>query len=226
MLRKIYPSGALQILPVEKGLVFIADQGNKEDKKIVSYKHFDIATNKISLVTRKVYLLNKFGNEFEYFAEKITDYINCRVLVTGKFHFIIYPDGVIFKISRDKDSTTSKKLTLNGLGPADAVLDGDCIWCSYPESGCIIKYNSDNLTETLRIGNENSAKKGILTSPYGLFIEGRTMTVTSSEISEILYIDLDILCVKEHKEVSESVLTYAKIEEREIALTKSGIYII
>ena len=53
-MKKLYSSGALQLIPAAKGFVFMAKQNEVEDKFVVAYKLYDLETFRESLVTRSV----------------------------------------------------------------------------------------------------------------------------------------------------------------------------
>jgi len=223
-LKKIYPSGALQLLPMGKSFVFVAAQSEKTDNGeksfVVSYKIFN-EQKKISLASRHVYLLSKFGNNFEFYAEKLKDYVNCKTAFIGTNLIIVYPTGESYIYDIEKNLKWQGSLLFGGVGPADIAVCGEDLWCTFPEMNCIVKYNTFSMRPVLRIGNKENRT---IQSPHGLFRDNDMLVVTQTKTNEIIKISLDTFTITEREKIEIPAKTYLKIGNEQYILTGNGIY--
>lgn len=223
-MKKIYAKGALSMLASGNGFIFPAMQSKMENDYVISYKFHDLVTGNTSLITRSVYLLTKFGNHFDTFEQHLDDFINCKTAQLPNHRiFVTYPDGraMIF------DSNGNKKwngiLKYKGFGPADVAVDGNFIWCTFPENNAVIKYNSASMRHDFIIGGSAS---GGLNEPHGVFLENQKLIVTSANNGSICAIDLETFHMESIAWLDEPVYQYLKTYNSEIVLSESGIYML
>lgn len=77
-MKQIYGYGALQMLPCQNGVVFVAVQEEHDGKATIVYRMFDCENSTVSAVTRSVFLLSKFGNLFQKFDGSPRDFLPCK----------------------------------------------------------------------------------------------------------------------------------------------------
>ena len=222
-MKKIYAKGAFQLIPTGKGFVFVAQQSEKEGKFVVSYKFHSFEDNSTSLVTRNVYLMAKFGNHFDFYAGELGDYINCRTVhLPDQRLLIVYPTGEAYLYDADCTMKWSGEFKYRGVGPADTAVAGNSVWCTFPETGALIKYSLTTMRSELRVGGENSKR---LLEPYGLFLnDDGDMMITSASNGTIQKMNLHSYTLEEYGALQEPVYQYFKNGGTEIVLSESGIY--
>lgn len=229
-MKKIYDDSAISMIPCERGFIFAAIKketddvkiSQKEGQSVIAFREHSFDTGQNSLVTKNVYLMNKFGQNFEFFANNLPDYINCKAI---KLHngntLIVNYDGEAQIFNKSTELKWSGSLKHKGFSPADVVADKDYVWCSYPESNAAIKYNINSMQQTFKIGGSAS---GGLNEPFGLWIAENELIITSSATAQLLSINLDTFQAKEMVGVYEPSLQYIKVDSNEVVLTRTGIY--
>lgn len=227
-MKKIYGNGVLSMLPCSRSFIFTAtgnvpDKANKSDgKSIVSYKQHSFDDGSIELVTKSVYQMNKFGLNYEFYAANLSDYLNCKAVALSNMAMLIaYYNGTAEIYDKLCNKKWSGSLKYKGFAPADVVAQGDFLWCSYPESNAVIKYNINSMQQTFRAGG---GTQGGIIEPYGLWLQDDRLIITSSASGIIQSLSLDTFYSEELYDVGEPALQYMKIDSNEIVLTRSGIY--
>ncbi|OJU13946.1 MAG: hypothetical protein BGN88_10995 [Clostridiales bacterium 43-6] len=221
-MRKLYGKGALSLLPTGNGFIFIALQGMKEDKSVVSYKMYSFSDNKVSLITRSVYLLAKFGNNFEFFEKTLEDYINCiTAFLPDHRIMIVYPTGKGYIFDNDCVLKWEGYLTYRDHGPADIAVCDKTFWCSYPDSDAIIRYSLNTMRDEIRVGGGSSKA---LAEPEGLFFQNDTLYIASSGSNSVKKLNVSSYAIEDYLTGEEAVHQYAMINGHEIIHTESGLY--
>ena len=222
-MKKLYSSGALQLIPAAKGFVFMAKQNEVEDKFVVAYKLYDLETFRESLVTRSVYLLAKFGPNFKFFEKELEDYINCvTVLLPDHGVFIAYPGGKCLRYDSECRLLWQGSVTYQSYGPGATALGGDGIWLSFPECDTVVKYKLSTMRPELRVG---AGRSDLFIRPGALYLEDGFLYVCSSSINKITRLKLSTFETEDYGSYIEPVKQFVKLDRRELVLTDSGIYI-
>lgn len=223
-MKKIYGEGVVSMLPSSRGFVFTTLQTESENdtKGVVSFRQYNFDTGKTELMTKSVYLLHKFGNQYESFIAGVEDYVYCRtVQLPDARMLLVHIDGNACLLAADGTVKWEGSLKYKGFAPSDTIGDGDAIWCAYPESNAVIKYGVKLMRQEFRIST--GASGGIL-EPTGLYQSGDSLVMTSGADGVIKSIDLDDFHVETIAEFGEPVYQYLKIDSNEIIHAKSGIY--
>lgn len=226
LMKKIYGAGALSVMPCQRSFIFTAQSPDQpgdvaEGRAVVSFKQYSFDDGQVSLVTKNVFLMNKFGVDFEYYAKTLSDYINCKAVSVVGGLMIVNFDGSASVFDRSHAQKWAGSLKYKGFAPADVVSQGDFIWCSYPESNAVIKYNVHSMQQTFRVGGGSS---GGIIEPCGLWMADNELIITSLGSGAISALDLENFCIEQRWDAGEPVLQYCKIDSNEIILTRSGIY--
>ncbi len=221
-MKKIFGDDAIHMLPLHSGFIIATKQKTYDDYLVVSYKMATLETDALNPVTRNVYQLAKFGNNFQLFEKILPDYLNCKTLqLPDSRLFAIYPDGQAAVYDDMAQTLWSGALKYKDSGPADVALQGECIWATFPESNALIRYNVQSLREELRIGGgENSA----FAAPCSLWINGNSMLVCNRDSHKILEINLSTFEAFDYAEFEEPVHQYIRIDNTEIVQLDSGVY--
>ena len=221
-MKRLYGKGALHMIPVNDGFIFAAMQSAYEDKVVVSYKLFSFESGAVSPVTRSVYLLAKFGNNFKIFERQVKDYLNCKVLNTAdRKVFVFFPNGDATAYDPDAAILWNGALIYKEKGPSDGVISGRQLWCSFPESDSVVRYNIRTMREELRIGG---GKTPAFTQPEGLWLADDSLLVCNTGTNRIREININAYTVQDYAVFEEPVHQYIKVNSNEIVLLDSGIY--
>lgn len=222
-MKKIYDSSVIGLVPTGKGFVFITPERETEEKTLISYKMYNFSDGSIDIITRSMFLMAKFGPNYEFFLEELSDFINCKVIHFKGNVLVVFSDGLAVMYDKNLEKKWEGSLLLESYPPAEACYCDGYLWCSYPECNTVVKLNPRTMKEILSIGNKYS---GTLVSPYGLYSSDDKLFVTSSRKSEILEIDLKTLTILKKTEVDLPILQYNLIENHAVVLTTNGIYIL
>lgn len=221
-MKKLYGKGALQLIPTGNGVIFIALQGMVEEKTVVSYKMFSYNDNKTSLITRSVYLLAKFGNNFQFFEKNLEDYINCKTAFLPDHKILIsYPSGKSYIFDNECNLKWEGYLTYKDHGPADIAVSQKSFWCSFPEGGAIIRYSLNTMREEIRVGGGSSVA---FMEPEGLFLVDDSLYIASSASNTIKVLNTASYIVEDYLTLEEPIHQYLVINKNEVFLTSSGLY--
>lgn len=221
-MRKLFNDNAIHMLPLPNGIIIAAKQNEYDDKIIVAYKKISFEDGSTSAITRNVYLLAKFGNNYKSFEIQLKDYLNCRtVLLPDNRLFAVYPDGNVIIFDAEARVEWQGTLKYKNYGPADIALHEHTLWASFPESNALIRFNLRTMREELRIsGSADSA----FSNPEGLWVMDDTLLVCNPGSKKINQVNLKTYTVYEYAEFEEPVYQYVKINSNEIVLLKSGVY--
>lgn len=221
LMKKICNIGANSMIKAERGILYSTVQKDKDDRYLTSFKFFDFITNSAAVITKDVYLLAKFGKNFEEITPKVNDIIHSRsAFLPGSKVFVCERDGRAMIFGADGSLKWKGFVKYKGFGPSDITVDSQFIWCAFPESNAVIKYNTNSMRQDFVIGGSAS---GGLNEPCGVFHDGERLIVGSLD-GTISYINLDDFQIEETHHINEPVMQYTKAYVTEVVLCKSGIY--
>lgn len=221
-MKRIYGQDAIHMLPLPSGFIIATRQNVYDDKVVVAYKMVSLENNSINPVTRNVYQLAKFGNNFKLYEKQLRDYLNCKtVALSDRRLFAVYPDGNAKVLDADAKLEWKGSLKYKEFGPADAVAFGHTLWASFPESNALIRFNLRTMREELRIGGGAGSA---FSSPDGLWINDENMLVCNPDSNKILEVNLRSYTVYDYAEFDEPVHQYIKVNSNEFVLLNSGVY--
>lgn len=219
-MKKIFEGTATGLLAGQRSVMFCAAQ--EADNQGLSYKQHDFDTGSTALITKSVYLLTKYGAFFEFFTSKINDHTALKtVLLDNSDCFVLEKNGMARIIDQYCRPKWHGSLRYKGFAPSDAKAAGGGVWCAYPESGALIRYNSGSMRQEFRVSSGVSANLG---EPTGLFPSGDELIFTCSGSAKIFSLNLNSFAVETIHSLSEPVYEYMKIDSNEVVLAKSGVY--
>ncbi len=223
-MRKICDIEILHPVRTENGFVFMTPKSNDGENTVINYKIYDFASNEITPVTRSVYLLNKFGINFESFQGSFKKYLNCRIVgLPSKRQAVIHPDGEVEIYDNFSSVIFSKNLSYGDEAPFGAFCTENDIWMSYKDSECLIKYSVTGLVQQFRIGGKALDSFG---TPEGIWADDKKVLFCDSKNHKISQIDLDEFEISDYYLFDEPVHEYFKYKTDEIVFLDSGAYIL
>ena len=80
----------LDIVPFSKGFIVVIAGHDSQGNLKISFLSYDISSNKLAHSTKSVYLLNKFGSNFNIISEQISDFISCAVGIFQTKEFTLF----------------------------------------------------------------------------------------------------------------------------------------
>lgn len=211
------------MIGIKRGFIFASGRAEENSEKtIISYYQHDFDSGSTQPATRGVYLAEKFGQNFDFFMKTLDDYFNTiAVGLNDGRTFVMHPGGSAVVFDAKGAPKWRGSLKYKGFGPADAVADGSCVWCTYPENNAVIKFNTNSMLADFKIAGGISEE---FVEPHGLCLVGRELIVTSANNGRIFSVNLDNFREKVICELGEPVYQYLKIDSNEIVHAKSGIY--
>ncbi|MGI6267543.1 MAG: hypothetical protein ACOYJN_00260 [Acutalibacteraceae bacterium] len=215
----------LDIVPFSKGfIVVIADGHDSQGNLKISFLSYDISSNKLAHSTKSVYLLNKFGSNFNIISEQISDFISCAVgIFPNKRIHLVYPTGEMGTFDSDGTLLWTGDLIYHDSPVRSIAVDDKFIWCTVPEHNSIIRYSPLSKKVDFRIGGENSK---VLKRPMSVLKIDDALFVCNKDSNNISKISLDNFVVNVYKAFEEPVLRYLTIQGYEVVVLSSGIYIL
>lgn len=224
-MKKIFDREAISIVPCNRGFVF-AEIHNEEidgvEKRVIAFHQHSFDTGITDSITKGGYLNNIFLNHSDFLREEIDDYINIITVFTPSLGMItIRPDGIAKVYDYNCKFKWKGSLKYKGYPPADAVIYGDQLWCAYPDSDTLIRYNANSMRQEFKISSGVSDE---IKEPFGLFVIEKSLVITSQNTGLVKKMNLSNYNVRKLFEFSEPVKKYIKVDSNEIVMTKSGIY--
>lgn len=224
-MKQIFGKGALSIAPCNRGFVFAEVHKtveNDKEKNVIAFNQHSFDTGITNPITKSAYLNNIFLNHSDFLKEKIGDYINIITVFTPNFGVItLSPNGIARVYDYNCRFKWKGSLKYKGYAPADAVIHGDSLWCSYPDSNTLIRYNVNSMRQEFKI---SSGVGDDLVEPYGLFISEESLIITSQTKGLVQKMSLEDYKLETIYNLDEPVKKYVKADSNEIILTESGIY--
>ena len=220
-MKKICNIGANSIIKAERGILYTAIHKDKNDRYLTAFKFYDFVTFSEALITKDVFLLGKFGKNFEIIEPKVEDIVHSRTafLPNGRV-FVCERDGSAMIFDNAGEVKWKGLIKYKGFGPSDITADNQFIWCTFPESNAVIKYNTNSMRQDFVIGGSAS---GGLNEPSGVYFDGDRLVVGSLD-GTINYISLANFQIEETHQINEAIMQITKTYSTQVVLCQSGIY--
>ncbi len=220
-MQRIFAGEVYDMLPQPSGLVFSYCHGMVENKVAVFYKMLALDDGTVDDVTQAVYLISKFGSNYQAATEFCENYITAHseILPSGKV-FVCTDDGRAALIDPDDTVVWNGELKYRGHAPSDIAIHKNSLWACFQNAGVLIRFSLVTMREELRIGG----KKTPFDRPYNIFIDGDCGVISNVGSKKLTRVNLLTYDVEDMHEFSESVYSYAKLKGEEYVLLESGIY--
>lgn len=223
-MEKIYDSSALSIVPLSDGMVIAYCQDKSETEMTVAYKTVSFETGAITGVTADFFSVAKFGAKYRSYLLQVANPITCKALYLPNGNMLLCDDEGNAKIMKDDITTVWEgRLTHKGNAATGIAADGSALWCSYRDSGILVRYNTRTMRDELRLGG---GRNPVIASPKGIWCRDGLMRVCDTVQNKIFEIDLHNYSMNVYREFDEPVHQYEKIRSYEFVLLDSGIYML
>lgn len=221
-MRKITDAEVISPVQTQNGFVFMSPKETDGEKMVVTYKIFEFGSEEIMPVTRSVYLLNKFNMNFESFQGNFKKYINAQLITLPfKRQLVVYPSGNAEIYDNFSSVTEEHDFCYNDEPPAYIYGGDDCVWISYTENACVIKYDNKRFLQEFRIGGNGSST---FSSPSGIYADDKRLLVCDGV--KIVSLDLKEFEITDYCVFDKKVKNFFMYKTDGIAFLEDGAYIL
>ena len=222
-MKTIFKGEVYDIIPMANGFVFAYARTKTEENVVVCYKMVSFENGVATDVARNIYLLSKFGSNYNQAVTFSDNHITTSSLPlqNGKV-FTCTAQGNAYLLDDEGQLLWSGELKYKGKVPSAIAIHKNSLWACFKEFNVLLRFNIATMREELRIGGNLSP----LNSPTGIFIDGDTAIVSSSGDKKLVKIDLNSYTVSDYKEFEEPIYNYIKVKGFEMVLLDSGLYLL
>lgn len=187
----------------------------------IDYYIINFAKGEKEVVTKKAYLLKKFGAAYEKITEKISDYIQCRAMIlSDKTVFVVFPNGQAGLFDSNGELLRIKELTYNDKPVCSLAEDEDSFWCVCRDENCVMKYNAENFAVDIRIGSKDAST---FSQPHFVSADENYVYVCCNG-NKVRKIDKSTLIVSDVEESYPDLERYYKFKGYSIICCADGLY--
>lgn len=222
MIKQICREGAIQMIPTNSGIVFAFKQETSryDDYMKIGYRMYNCDSGETNVVTRNVFLLSKFGNNFDKVENNPKDFLDSKTVTLSDYSVLIVdPKGDAELINYDGRVKWKGSLSYKDCVPAALAATEKGIWASYKKEGAIVRYSAMSLRPELRIGGNSG-----LLSPEGIWADENRVLICTTGDNSVIEINSDTFKTEVYQKFSDVVHDYCKIGAHEFVLVDSGIY--
>ena len=222
-MKPIFQGEAYDMIAQPNGIVFSYCHEVVGDKINVHHKMLSIDSARMSDVEKSIYQLAKFGSNYRSVVSCCDNYVTARALLlqNGKV-FLSEQDGAARLFDTDGTPIWTGTLSYRGKAPNDIVLHQNSVWACYAESNTLLRFQTANFREELRIGGNRSPFQ----RPQSLYVYNDSAIVSNSGSNKLLRLDLNHYTVTDYLEFEEPVYGYTRSQDYEFVLLQSGIYVL
>lgn len=222
-MKEIHSGLVLDVAPSTGGFVFAAQQDSTEDgRAIVEYKTCDFVSRKLENITRNLYLLTKFGDLYERYADHPQQYLtSMTAFFPNGDLLLVEADGSARRLTQQGHCVYEGQFLYHGDAPSAVAVANGFVWASYSHPGAVLRYDPRTMREAFRYGGGSSAA---LLGAHGLWFEGDILFVCCKDSGRIVQINLRNFHMEDHHLFTEPVNAFMKVQATEIVWLNSGIY--
>lgn len=210
------------IVRFSKGILFVREERMENDETKVSFYAFDAQENKISPITKSVYLLNKFGPAFKEISAQLGDYVSCDAgRLPDGVTAVIYTTGEMGLFGTDGSLSWTGDLFYHERPARDVAVEGKHIWSVVPEMHALIRYSVAANKVVMRIGGIAS---GTFDRPVSVSGYDGMLYVCDRDRFCIKTVSLTDFSVETYRQFEEPVHKYLRSADTEFVLLNSGVY--
>lgn len=221
---KIFSENIVDLLAINKGVIFIKKEVTADDRIKASFFAYDTQTASISSATKNAYMFTKFGSVASVITPHLSDYISCaaRKLHNGSV-LLCYKTGEIGIFSDKGVLLYSDDIYYHDFPVRDCADDGDLIWFTVPDSNQIVCYSLIKKRILLRIGDD-AAKT--FARPLTIEKIDDALYVCCKDQAAIKKVSLQNYTVETYKTFDEPLYKYLRVDGNEFVLLESGLYVL
>ncbi len=223
-MKKLMDIDIVDIIPFSKGIIVARKDVLKSGETKISFFTYDVKLERPTTSTKGVYLLNKFGENYEKIAGQLNDLIYCSTTTLPNKHVaVVYASGEIGLFNDRGTLYWTGDLQYKDCPVNGAAAEGKYIWCVVPENNCIVRYSPSTEKIVLRIGGDASTA---FLNPVFISMYDDKLYVCNYQSCKIRTVDLKNYTVSDYKTFEEPVYRYIKTNDREIVELESGVYML
>lgn len=222
-MNQIHAGRVLDLVPSAGGFVFALQQDSTEDgRTVVEYKTCDFTNRKLENITRNLFLLTKFGDCYEQFADNPQQFLSSLTAFYPNGDLLLADgNGTTKRIAPNGQCLLEGAMRYHGESPSALAIHDNAAWASYADHGVVVRYDLRTLRETFRYGGGANAA---LAGARGLWFEGDILFVCCTESGKIIQINRNNYHLEDHHLFTEPVYAFMKVQATEIVWLQSGIY--
>ncbi|HIT53895.1 MAG TPA: hypothetical protein IAD07_08145 [Candidatus Fimivicinus intestinavium] len=213
-----------ELFPSMAGFFFVRREFLDEEHIRLSFHEYLLKTREIVPVRRKAYLRRKFGPGYERIVERLGDYVSCDAacLPDGET-VVLYPGGELGFFSKEGRPCWRGAFTYRGCGVSGLAADGAFFWSAVPEQNAVVRFSVATKKVVLRVGGGASH---VFDGPCTLARYGRALYVCNERAHSISTVSLDRYVVRDYQHFHEPVYQFFRWQEEELAVLRSGVYLL
>lgn len=215
----------LDILPYGNGKAILVEKKplvNSSQFK-ATYSVIDFENKSKDVLTKKAYLLKKFGSSFKQISETIPNFVQCdAAILYDRRVLVIYPNGEAGIFSREGELSWSGYFKYHDETVLGLALEGKYFWSICPSENSVIRFYSQTLQVDLRIGGIDAST---FVHPTHISSDNGDIFVCCSE-NKVRRIDGTNFTVSDYLNFDEPVKQYHRFGTHSIAVLTSGTYLI
>jgi len=188
----------------------------------VNYFILNFDSGEKEVITKRAYLLKKFGYAFEKISETIADFVQCEaVILADKSVLVIFPNGQSGLFDREGNMLWNKELRYNDSVVSSLAYDKDAFWCVCENENCVIRYSTDNFTIDIRVGSKEA---DTFQRPQFVSADEKNVYVCCKD-NRVRSISKDNLIVSDVRGDFENIQRYYRFGRFSILCKADGTYI-
>lgn len=223
-MKQIFEGEVYEILPLSNGIIFSYCKETTDDNKLViAYKMISFDNGRFSDVAKNIYLMAKFGNNYQAIVKHCDNYITVKsiVLPSGKV-LLLLKDGTVKLIDTDSTIIWQGNLNYRTFTASDIVIYKNNLWACFSECNVLLRYNLNTMREELRIGG----KKSPFDKPSRMFLDGENVTVCNKGSKQLTTVNLESYTVLTDESFEEEVSQYIKSDIYKFVILSTGLYML
>ncbi len=212
------------IIAFSNGIIYTKKSVLENGAVKVNFFGYDIKRMQDTPVTKSVYLLNKYGAEYNKIAEQLGDYVSCDAdVLPSKHTVVVYNSGESGIFSPSGDMVWSSDLNYQGSEINSVAADGRQFWSVVPDKNCVVSYSISHKKFSMRIGSPDSTS---FQHPVSITKYDNELFVCNTESRKVRTINLNDFSVNDFRIFDEPVYKYLRSCGKEIVVLESGVYIL
>jgi len=202
-------------------LIFVSKNPLEPSLDKAEYYIINFATGEKEVVTKKAYMLKKFGSSYEKIGEKISDFIQCQAMILkDKSVLVVFPNGQAGLFDSNGELSWIKELKHNDSPVYSLAPDEDSFWCVCTDENCVMRFSTDNYSVDIRIGSKDAST---FSKPSFASSDGEFVYICSQDGS-VRKIDKSTLIVSDVVEKVVNLQRYYKFKGVSIFCLTDGLY--
>jgi hypothetical protein len=222
-MEKITNKEIIDVVKFSKDKLVFAERNPMSDSMQYNANYYIInfATGEKEVVTKKAYMLKKFGSAYEKICDKISDYIQCQAMILrDKSVLIVFPNGQAGLFDSQGEMLWTKDFKYNGKEVFSLAQDEDSFWCVCRDEDCVMRYNADNFSVDIRIGSKDNSS---FSAPHFASADEKYVYICCGD-NKVRKIDKETLIVSDVETNIPSLQRFYSFKGYSIFCCSDGMY--